>query len=164
MYRIILEWSEGDRLRTRTISTDDPTLFPNVIRLGRGDQTQCDVILTNTDPQIERTVSRLHAEIIFDPQKKAFFLRNLTGDRPAPNPIIVDNQTIIKEVVKLDSGTTIKLGKILLTVKTLEIISTSSQYIVKCSGPKQHLLTKEYEGLNCPYCGYLVFTGTILKT
>lgn len=166
MYKLTLEWAEGSQIRSKTITDNDTTIIPNTIRIGRGDETQCDVVLKHPEPEIEYTVSRVHAEISFDTQKNGFFLRNLTQNRQSPkqpNPVIVEGKKIITEDVKLQQGTQIQLGKMSLTIKALEIPDTNLEYIVKCSGPKQHIVDKEYEGLNCPYCGYIVFTGTVLK-
>lgn len=167
MYRITLEWSERGRIRTRTISTDDQTLVPDTIRIGRGDENQCDITLTDTNPKIEKTASKVHAAIVYDSQQKAFFIHNLTRDRKLPkrpNPVIIDGKKIIQEIVKVNRGSVINLGHFLLKVKALELPPNSERFMVKCSGPKQHIVGSEYVGLNCPYCGYIVLTGTTLKS
>jgi len=167
MYRITLEWSDGDRLRTKTITADDYTHTPQKIIIGRGSEDVCDVVLKHQDSQILNTVSNTHLELFYDQNQNSFFAKNLTQNRQhpkLPNPVLINGQKVITEVVKIEQGTQIQLGKILLKVKVLEIKKPNNQFVIKCSNPNHsHIVPPEYEGLNCPICGYIVFTGTTLK-
>ncbi|MGY6529837.1 MAG: FHA domain-containing protein [Cyanobacterium sp.] len=166
MYRITLAWQEDREIRTRTIADDDCTLYPQKIIIGRGEQKECDITLKHSDPMIIRTVSNTHLQIFYDQEKNKLFANNLTQNRQPPkkpNPIIINGKKIIHDTVEIDKNTVIKLGKITMVVRNIELQNRTGEYIVKCSGAKKHILTPEYEGLNCPYCGYVVFTGTTLK-
>lgn len=167
MYQITLEWSDTNRVRTKTLTADDYTHTPQKIIIGRGGEDVCDVVLMHQNSQILNTVSNVHLELFYDQNKNCFFAKNLTQNRQppkVPNPAIINGQKVITEVVKIEQGTKIKLGKILLTVKALELKISNNQFMVKCSNPNHsHTLDPEYEGLNCPICGYIVFTGTTIK-
>ncbi len=167
MYRITLEWSDTNKVRTKTITAENQTHAPQKIIIGRGSKDVCDVVLKHQNPQTLKTVSHVHLELFYDQNQNCLLARNLTQNRQPPkrpNPIIIDGQKIIKEVVKINEGSQIKLGKIVLTVKVLELEKPNQQFMVQCSNPEHtHTLEAEYEGLNCPICGYIVFTGTTLK-
>lgn len=166
MYKLTLEWEEGDRVRTRTITADDQTIVADAIRIGRSNPQQCDILLYHPDANILMTVSGLHIEIYFDRQQNNFYLRNLTKDRQPPkrpNPAIVDGKKIVTKDAPIRLGSQIQLGKMQLRVKALEVPQTNTfSYVVTCSGPKHHKLDPQYVGLNCPHCGYLVQIGTML--
>jgi len=167
MYRITLAWQEKDRIRTRTIADDDYTLYPNKIIVGRGDENECDITLHHLDPEIIRTVSLIHLEIFYDQETNKFLGKNLTKNRQPPkrpNPIIIDGKKIINDIVEIKQNSVLKLGKITMVVRNIELPENKGKYIIKCSGPQKHSLSMEYEGSNCPYCGYVVFTGTTLKS
>lgn len=167
MYQITLEWSDTNRIRTKTITANDYTHTPNKIIIGRGSKDICDVVLKHQNLQILNTVSNVHLELFYDQDKNSFFAKNLTQNRQPPkipNPIIINGQKIIKEIVKIEQGTKIQLGRILLTIKLLKLNEVQNKFIVKCSNPNHsHALDLEYQGLNCPICGYIVFTGTMIK-
>ncbi|WP_069790239.1 FHA domain-containing protein [Cyanobacterium sp. IPPAS B-1200] len=166
MYRITLAWQENRQIRSRTIADDDYTLYPQKIIIGRGDEKQCDITLKHSDPMIIRTVSQAHLEIFYDQGKNKFLAKNLTQNRQTPkkpNPLIIDRKKVISDTVEINENTVIKLGKITMVVRNIKLPDHCGEYIIKCSGPKEHILSKEHEGLNCPYCGYVVFTGTTLK-
>ena len=167
MYQITLEWSDTNRVRTKTITSADYTHTPKKIIIGRGSENVCDVVLKHQNPQILKTVSRVHLELLYDQNQNCFFAKNLTQNHQIhklPNPAIINGQKVIKEIVKIEQGSQIKLGKILLKVKFLELQKTNDKFMVTCSNPNDpHVLDLEYEGLNCPICGYIVFTGTMIK-
>lgn len=147
MYKITLEWTEEGRTRTRTISDKDNTKQIGKIFIGR-DEKQCDIAL----PTSEKTVSRLHVVIYYDSRRKGWYLTNLTSDRQAPNPAIVDGKIIILEEILLSVGSKIQLGKIHIIVKQIEVHETQSAYGIKCVNG--HVLPYDYMGDFCPYCGY----------
>lgn len=146
MYRINLEWTEEGRTRSQTISDTDNTKEVGKILIGR-DEKQCDIIL----PSSEKTVSRLHIEIFYDSHRKGWFLKNLTGNRSSPNPVVVDGKMIILEEVLLSIGTVFKLGRITLKVTDIEI--NQSTYGVKCQNCRRQI-PYDYIGDFCPFCGY----------
>ncbi|MBE9221262.1 FHA domain-containing protein [Cyanobacterium stanieri LEGE 03274] len=167
MYSVTLAWQENREIHTRTITENDYTLRPQRIIIGRGEEKECDIILKHSDPTIIKTVSKTHLEIFYDQEKNKLFAQNLTKNRQPPkqpNPIIINGKKIIHDILEIHKKTVIKLGKITLVVRNIELPDRTGEYIVKCSGQKKHILPPEYEGLNCPYCGYVVFTGTTLKS
>ena len=147
MYKITLEWIEEGRTRSQTISDKDNTKQAYKIFIGR-DGNKCDVVL----PKSEKTVSRLHVVIFYDSHSKGLFLKNLTTDRPSPNPVIVDGKTIILEEVLLVTGSIIQLGKLSIIVKNLEIKKAQSEYGLQCVNG--HVLPYDYMEDFCPYCGF----------
>jgi pSer/pThr/pTyr-binding forkhead associated (FHA) protein len=167
MYQITLEWSDNDRIRTKTLTADDYTHISQTIIIGRGGEDVCDVVLKHQNPQILNTVSNVHLALFYDPNRNCFFAKNLTQNRQPPkipNPVIINGKKVITEVVKIEQGTQIKLGKLLLKVKVLDIKKSNNQFVVKCSNPNHpHIIDRQYESLNCPICGYIVFTGTTIK-
>lgn len=165
MYLITLAWQENKEIRTRTIAQSDRTIQPHKIIIGRSEK-ECDIVLKHSDPMTIRTVSKTHLEIFYDQQQNKFLAKNLTQNRQPPkkpNPLIIDGKKIIYETIEIHKNTIIKLGKITMVVRNIELPDHNGEYVIRCSGPKKHILTPEYEGLNCPYCGYVVFTGTTLK-
>ncbi|MEM6402658.1 MAG: FHA domain-containing protein [Cyanobacteria bacterium P01_D01_bin.116] len=148
MYKIILEWIEEGRQRSQAISSEDNTKEKGKIFIGR-DENRCDIVL----PVGEKTISRLHVVIFYDSQKNCFFLRNLTSDRPKPNPAIVDGKQIVLEQTSISSGSVIQLGKISLRIKQLDIIKSKQSYGLKCR-QCGHKIPFGYIGDFCPYCGY----------
>lgn len=156
MYEIALEWTEGNRQITQTITSEQTTKSPGKIRIGR-DETQCDIVLND----FTNTVSRLHIEIFFDTIQNNLTLRNLTQTRQKPNPVIVDHKKIIQQEMPLKIGSQIKLGKWSLKVKHIQLPenefqsgSNQGSYGVKC--PNGHILAQNYLGDFCPYCGSAV--------
>jgi hypothetical protein len=146
MYKITLEWIEGDRTRSQTISDQDNTKEVGNIFIGR-DEIQSDVVL----PSSEKTVSRLHVVIFYDSQRKGLFLKNVTSNKSSPNPAIVDGKIIISEEVLLSHGSIIKLGNLTLRITYLEIIIP--KYGVQCVNCKREI-PYDYIGDFCPHCGY----------
>ncbi|MCH2232488.1 MAG: FHA domain-containing protein [Crocosphaera sp.] len=173
MYTITLQWSDNTRIRSKTITPNDLTIVPNKIIIGR-DENICDVVLEHEDSQIMRTVSKTHLEIFYHQNDNCFYAQNLTKNRQQPkkiNSALIDGKKVIYEIVKIQQGTRIQLGKMLVEVKTLEIENNDkndkndNEFLIKCSNPNEpHTLGREYEGLNCPICGYIVFTGTVIRT
>jgi len=156
MYKFTLEWIENGRQRSQTLSSTDITKEPGEIRIGR-DKDKCDVIL----PEQEATVSRLHAAIFYDSQNNQLLLKNLTANKPQPNPIIVDSKKIIRETTILVLGSVINIGKIRITVTQLELTVEKALYGVKCLNG--HIIPYDYVGDFCPHCGYgLQAVGTTL--
>ncbi|MBE9211965.1 FHA domain-containing protein [Plectonema cf. radiosum LEGE 06105] len=115
--------------------------------IGR-DENQCDIIL----PINEKSVSRLHVVIFYYYQKNCFIIKNLTSDRPQPNPVIVDGKTIIYQQANISSGTIIQLGKIALKIRQLETIKSKQSYWLRCLNG--HQIRYDYIGDFCPHCGF----------
>ena len=166
MYLITLEWSDKHQIRSKTITPKDSTIVPNKIIIGRGEEV-CDVVLQHQDPQIIQTVSTTHLAIFYNQNDKNFYAHNLTRNRQAPlqkNPAFIDGKKVIDEMVRIKLGSQIQLGKILIEVKNLALENDNREFVINCSNPNEpHKLSLEYEGLNCPFCGYIVFAGTTLK-
>lgn len=148
MYKFTLEWIENGRQRSQTLSSTDITKEPGEIRVGR-DKDKCDVIL----PEQEATVSRLHAAIFYDSQNNQLLLKNLTTNKPQPNPVILDSKKIIRETGILLLGSVINIGKINLKVTQLELADEKPLlYGIKCVN--NHVIAYDYVGDFCPHCGY----------
>lgn len=170
MYSLKFEWVDQERTYTQTISDTDKTLFHHKIIIGRGNAQECDVTIQHSNILTLKTVSKKHLEIFYNADNRTFWAKNLTATyKPPkkPNPIVIDGKKIVTEVAPIEEHSEIKLGKVTITVTKMGIAdkgNSEKQYIVKCSGPEQHSLDLKYQGLNCPYCGYIVLTGTIIKS
>jgi len=156
MYGLTLEWSDGERQISQSISSEQTTKQQGTIRIGR-DERQCDVVLNDSTI----TVSRLHVEIFYEATQNTLLLRNLTQNRQQPNPVVVDQQKIIQQETPLKVGSHIKLGKRSLKVKQIKLPHKQSQqpshqevYGVQC--PNGHILSQNYLGDFCPHCGNAV--------
>jgi pSer/pThr/pTyr-binding forkhead associated (FHA) protein len=140
MCELILEWQEGDRLKTQTLRDRQASKNPGTVRIGR-DPLRCDIILG--DP----TVSGLHAEIFFNPQQQQFMLRSL---RPT-NPPLVDGRKILAGETVLNPGSTIHLGQTTLKVAAIALASPSrsNSPTLLVSPPEPQPIAY---GLECPHC------------
>ena len=107
---------DGDSRVTRTIDLDGPTLVPSAIRIGR-DPDQCDVVLPSATER-DRTVSRCHIEIKFDPAEFGFYLHNLKDN----NPVYLNDKAIGNSTPRLTPNCTIRLGYIELQVEGLPAV------------------------------------------
>ena len=156
MYKITLLWQEETQARYQTITSNQVTKIPGIIRVGR-EPNLCDLVIKDTT----KTVSRLHAEICFDSTTNTFYLNNLTKSFSRPNSIVVDGQKIIDRTAPLRIGSQIFLGKKLLKVKTINFQTTAATptinspiYGIKCICG--NILTYSYLELFCPLCGRTV--------
>lgn len=168
MQQLILEWAIANQNLSQTVSLDQSTKTPGVIRIGR-DATLCDVVLHHPDPSIEKTVSGLHIEIFLNSTTNSFYLRNLTRDRQPPkqpNPVVVDGHKVITEEVPLRTGSQIRLGRMALTVKAIESPQASPQppqYMRVCANSKTpHYYPLTYNKFNCEACGYVMLGATLI--
>jgi len=171
MQQLTLEWAIANQNLSQTLLLDQSTKTPGVIRVGR-DASRCDVILNHPDPSIEKTVSGLHIEIFFNPTTNTFYLRNLTRDRQPPkqpNPVVVDGQKVITEEVPLRVGSQIRLGRMTLTVRAIELPQVAAQvpgrpqYMKVCANSKTpHYYPLTYDKFNCEACGYVMLGATLL--
>ncbi|MEN9202475.1 MAG: FHA domain-containing protein [Thermostichus sp. DG_1_6_bins_120] len=173
MYQLILEWTETDpqvqgaeRRHSRALSSHLSTL----VTIGR--DPKCHVVLNDQT----RSVSGVHAGIYFDPKSRSFHIRNLTRDRlppKQPNPIWVNGQKVIQEEPALAPTTQIQLGHMVLKVKSIEAVvkdqgitlghGVLDSLKVRCSRLQDpHYLPPEYQGQNCPYCGHLVLSASLV--
>lgn len=109
-HELLLEWVEGEKLKTQPIRENQPSKNPGTVRLGR-DPAVCDIVLS------EPTVSGLHAEIFFNPQDNNFYLRSLRES----NPPIVDRQPLPTGEVVLHPGSNLRLGELALRVIAIEL-------------------------------------------
>lgn len=171
MQQLTLEWAAANQNLSQTIALNQSTKVPGVIRVGR-DAARCDVALKHPDPSIEKTVSGLHVEIFLNPSTHGFYLRNLTRDRQPPqqpNPVVVDGQKVITEEVPLHAGSQIRLGRMTLAVKSIEVPQVpvpeakSPQYMKVCANSKTpHYYPLTYNKFNCEICGYVMLGATLI--
>jgi hypothetical protein len=176
MYQLTLEWFVVNQGVSQTLSSQDNTKVPGSIRIGR-DNARCDVVLKHPDPSIEKTVSGLHAEIFFEPRMNCFCIRNLTRDRQPPvqpNPIVVDGQKLIMQEMPLHVGSQIKLGKMTLIARAIEISAAEAQpivnaqpidprYALKCGNVREpHFWPLDYQKLTCETCGRAILGATLI--
>ena len=115
MDTITFAWMEAGQRKTQTFVDTFSTEETWTIRIGR-DPAQCDLVLPSLSAS-DRTVSRLHVEIIFNPSHASFYLRNLKSN----NPVTVDSQTVTGEVV-LKEGSIIRMGEVEVSVASLSDI------------------------------------------
>ena len=124
MDAITLAWTEAGQQKTQTFVDTYSTKNPGTIRIGR-DPAQCDVVLPSLSA-IDRTVSRLHVEIAFNPTHSCFYLRNLKPQ----NPVQVDGSAVAEEAV-LQKGSVIRLGKV--EVEVAAVASVPATIFVSAS-------------------------------
>ncbi|MEL7083225.1 MAG: HlyD family efflux transporter periplasmic adaptor subunit [Cyanobacteria bacterium J06597_1] len=115
MDAITLAWTEAGQRKTQTFVDTYSTKNPGTIRVGR-DPAQCDVVLPSLSAS-DRTVSRLHVEIAFNPTHSSFYLRNLKPQ----NPVQVDGSAVAEEAV-LQEGSVIRLGKVEVEVAAVAAV------------------------------------------
>lgn len=170
MQQLTLEWAAANQNLSQTVTLDQSTRTPGVIRVGR-DAIRCDIALKHPDPSIENTVSGLHVEIFLNPSTHSFYLRNLTRDRQPPqqpNPVVVDGQKVITEEVPLRVGSQIRLGRMMVTVKAIEALQVPApeanpQYMKVCANSKTpHYYPLTYNKFNCEICGYVMLGATLI--
>ena len=112
MDTITFAWTEAGQRKTQTFVDTFSTEDTWTIRIGR-DPAQCDLVLPSLTAS-DRTVSRLHVEIAFNPTHASFYLRNL---KPS-NPVQVDGQAVAGKVV-LKEGSIIRMGEVEVNVASL---------------------------------------------
>jgi FHA domain len=120
MNALTLQWHEAGITRTKQIYAQQPSKNPGTCRIGR-DPLRCDIVLTHP------TVSGLHIEIFFDPQKQRFYIRNLRE----PNPPQVDGKPLVKGEMTLSEGSIIYLGQQPLQVTAISIDNIPATIIVQ---------------------------------
>jgi predicted component of type VI protein secretion system len=167
MNQLTLEWLEAGQLKTRIITDRQSTKHPGTTRIGR-DPARCDVLISHP------TVSGLHVEIFFNPQRPGFYIRNLRET----NPPVVNKRKLTSGEVVLQRGTSICLGQV--EVKVVAIAINTSQTaiggytppstlpaaseapsVIKSSPPTYGLMCPKCQqlapydrlGLGCPWCG-----------
>ncbi|MGK7909547.1 MAG: FHA domain-containing protein [Synechococcus sp.] len=112
MSHITLAWMQAGQRVSRKLQADAPELKGGPIRIGR-DPAQCTIVLPSLTDR-DRTVSRCHVEITFNPLNYGFYLTNLKAN----NPAYVGGQLVTGPTM-LTQGCTIQLGEIELTVENL---------------------------------------------
>ncbi|NCJ08105.1 FHA domain-containing protein [Synechococcales cyanobacterium C] len=158
MPELLLQWTEAGQVKTFSIRDQQPSRHPGTVRLGR-DPDQCDLVFG------DRSVSGLHAEIYYQPQDQQFYLRNL---RPT-NPPAIDGISLPQGQKPLHLGSTIQLGRVVLTVARLSAgdhgvlappISLppdlENVYSLQCPNPRCGKVSPYSETLlrqGCPWCG-----------
>lgn len=153
MNQLTLEWIESGQLKTRIITDRQSTKHAGATRIGR-DPDRCDVLISHP------TVSGLHVEIFFDPQRHGFYLRNLRDT----NPPVINRRKLTSGEVVLQRGMRIGLGQV--DVKVVAIAINSSQTAIAGYTPPSTLpvasvtpsmpnLSPPTYGLMCPKCQQL---------
>ncbi|NJN57175.1 MAG: FHA domain-containing protein [Leptolyngbyaceae cyanobacterium SL_5_9] len=168
MNQLTLQWVEAGQVKTYTVADQQQSGKPSgSTRIGR-DPVRCNLVLTHP------TVSGLHVEIFYDPQRGGFYLRNLRDS----NPPVVDRQKLTEGDVMLRQGTSIYLGQVELQVTAIAtrvantvvvpppVATTApallveeptasqagSAYGLRC--PRCHQISPyERLSLGCPWCG-----------
>lgn len=108
LHELTLEWVQDEEIKMRKILEHQHSKNPGRIRIGR-DPEQCDIVL------LEPTISGLHVEIFFHPQKQNFYLRNLRQQ----NPPILDGQLLLAGEMPLTTGSSLRLGHQVFTVSDI---------------------------------------------
>ncbi|MEM6753830.1 MAG: FHA domain-containing serine/threonine-protein kinase, partial [Cyanobacteria bacterium P01_C01_bin.38] len=111
LYELTLEWVESNDIKTYKITSKQFSKIPGKIRIGR-DPQDCDIVLS------ELTVSALHVEIFFNPEREKFYLRNLRQK----NPPILDGQLLLAGEMPLSTNSVLRLGQ--QNIKVKDIAST----------------------------------------
>jgi predicted component of type VI protein secretion system len=124
MNQLTLEWVEAGQVKTKTISDQQSSKHPGTFRIGR-DPAKCDLVMTHP------TVSKLHVEIFFIAEQRAFYLRNLRET----NPPLVDQKRLTHGVMSLHQGATIVLGDLEIRVKTVRVLPTLAPTFVTPQHP-----------------------------
>ncbi|TAE59325.1 MAG: FHA domain-containing protein [Nostocales cyanobacterium] len=151
MNKLTLEWQESGNKRTQHIYEKQSSQNPGTCRIGR-DPLRCDIVL------IHPTVSGLHIEIFFNPQKQGFYIRNLRET----NPPLVDGQPLLKGEMLLHQNSVIYLGQQQINVTV--IAKSIPNTIIDPKDPKLQQPTNQLfqqpiptqpnttYGLECPNC------------
>ena len=108
LHELTLEWEQDEEIKVRKILEQQHSKNPGRIRIGR-DPEQCDIVL------LDATISGLHVEIFFHPQKQRFYLRNLRQQ----NPPIVDGQLLLAGEMPLTRGSSLRLGQQVFTITNI---------------------------------------------
>ncbi|MDX2273004.1 MAG: PrsW family glutamic-type intramembrane protease [Cyanobacteriota bacterium] len=124
MYQLMLTWVEAGQRRSQAITDQYPSRYPGKLRMGR-DPSQCDLVIN--DP----TVSGLHVELQFEPEKRRVYLRNLREQNPPRhNGLIVRGGSILRE------GSQIGLGDVEIKISGLKIkpsVATTGWSVIRGS-------------------------------
>lgn len=152
MNELTLQWQEGAQLKTQAIGDQHPSREPGLVRLGR-DPARCDIVFQ------ERSVSGLHVEIGW--RQHQFYIRNLRSS----NPPYIDHTPLPEGERPLHQGSRIHLGRLALTVLSIQFASAppappADSYGIKCPGCS-HVLPYTPESLQqgCPHCGSSLAAG-----
>ncbi len=137
MNSLTLAWYEAGHLKTWQLSDQTGT-----VRLGR-DPSRCTIVLSHP------TVSGMHVEIEFQPQRQQFILRNLR----ASNPPLINGKLVAQDGVSLAMGDQIMLGDLMITVQQCQVTSSMPKtYGLQC--PRcQRISSYDHLDLGCPWCG-----------
>ena len=108
LQELTLEWEQDEEIKIRKILEHQHSKNPGRIRIGR-DPEQCDIVL------LDPTISGLHVEIFFHPQKQKFYLRNLRQQ----NPPILDGQLLLAGEMALSAGSNLRLGQQVFTISDI---------------------------------------------
>ncbi|MDJ0615801.1 MAG: protein kinase [Calothrix sp. MO_192.B10] len=136
LHELTLEWVQDEEIKMRKILEHQHSKNPGRIRIGR-DPGQCDIVL------LDPTISGLHVEIFFHPQKQKFYLRNLRQK----NPPILDGQLLLAGEMPLTTGSSLRLGQQVFTVSDITCRDypagyTPMEYMTDCEMVPQEPMLK----------------------
>jgi hypothetical protein len=154
MYTVTLEYSIGEELKWQNINAEYETKILGKIVIGR-DPVACDFVIQDD----KNRVSRQHIEISREsPKNNYLIVKNLTANRSRPNPAIVDGKMITNKLAKVESGSQIKLGDLVIRIKAIDWhsqkVSEEAVFGVECING--HPISLKYLNSFCPYCGHAV--------
>ena len=154
MYTLTLEYSNGQGIQRQTINAEHETKTQGKVVIGR-DPANCDFVVTDDT----NTVSRQHIEIEHEsPKDNCLIVKNLTGNRSRPNPVIIDGKTVTNKSAKINSGSKIKLRNSEIVIKAInwhsQKASEEAVFGVECING--HRISLKYLNSFCPHCGYAV--------
>ncbi|MCM1984591.1 FHA domain-containing protein [Lyngbya confervoides] len=153
MSELTLQWSDVGQFHQQTISENQPSKVPGVVRLGR-DPARCDILFQ------DRSVSALHVEIFFRPGQ--VWVRNLR----VTNPPVVNGLQLKQGEAPLHPGSHIHLGRVEVRVLQVDLRAKNpptatrpgpSGYGLKCPNPKCGKVSTYSDKLlqqGCPWCGF----------
>jgi Inner membrane component of T3SS, cytoplasmic domain len=163
MSELTLTWIEAGQVKQAIVGDRQSSKHPGTFIVGRNPE-QCDILLADL------SVSRLHAEIFFDPARNGFYLRKLPEGRLDP---IVDGHPFPDGEAPLKLGSHIWLGSTQIAVVAIDVSAPpapeqpsiqpaieSHFYKLRCPNPNcfnpdpQKLVGCEHLRLGCPWCGY----------
>ncbi|MGG6270815.1 FHA domain-containing protein [Leptolyngbya sp. AN03gr2] len=140
MKELVLTWNSGTQ--SRVIRSNQPGIAANRFRIGR-DPLTCDLVLPSVTPE-DLSVSKLHVEIYFDPDRDRFFLHNLKG---ASNPPKLYGQVIYDAPVAIDKNGVLQLGKREFVIAVLVPNAVTVPPTPLPESPKS-----DTKPLVCPHC------------
>lgn len=140
MKELVLTWNNGTQ--SRIVRSNQPGIVTNRFRIGR-DPLTCDLVLPSVT-QEDLSVSKLHVELYFDPDRDRFYLHNLKG---ASNPPKLYGQLVYDAPVAIDQNGVLQLGK-----REFVIALVVSEEVTAPRTAPLESTSPEIKPLVCPHC------------